>query len=47
MRGAYAISDRMNLVARLYIVDAIERRSPTATSKEDGNRFRLDLNFKF
>ena len=46
-RAVYGLADKMNLVARLYIVDAIDRRSATATRKEDGNRFRLDFNYKF
>jgi hypothetical protein len=40
LRGAYAFSGSANLVARLYLVDAI-------TTIEDGNRFRIDFNFKF
>ena len=39
-RIAFAISGKTNLVARLYIVDAI-------TSTQDGKRFRLDFNTKF
>jgi hypothetical protein len=39
-RTAFAISGRTNLVARLYIVDAI-------TSTQDGKRFRIDFNTKF
>lgn len=39
-RLAYAFSGKMNLVARLYIVEAI-------TSIEDGVRARLDFNHKF
>jgi hypothetical protein len=37
----------MNVVARLYIVDGIKLRSATSLDKEDGNRFRVDLNWKF
>ncbi len=40
LRGAYAYASDVNLVARLYLVEAI-------TNVEDGNRFRLDLNYKF
>ncbi len=40
LRAAYGLGGGMNLVARLYIVEAI-------TSVEDGNRFRLDFNYKF
>ncbi len=46
-RLAYAFTPKLNLVARYYVVDAIEPRSAGAVSKEDGNRFRLDLNWKF
>ena len=38
-RAAYAFSENMNLVARLYLVEAM-------TSVQDGKRFRLDLNYK-
>ena len=40
LRFAYAFEKNINLVARLYLVEAI-------TTAEDGNRFRVDLNFKF
>jgi Putative porin len=40
IRLGYAISSRMNLLARLYLVDAI-------TTVQDGKRFRLDFNWKF
>lgn len=40
VRLGYAISDRINLLARLYLVDGI-------TTVQDGNRFRLDLNWRF
>lgn len=39
-RFAYAFSGKVNLVARLYIVEAI-------TTEEDGVRARLDFNYKF
>ncbi len=39
-RVAYAITDKLNTVFRVYIVDAI-------TTIEDGNRARLDFNFRF
>lgn len=39
-RVAYAITKDLNLMARLFLVDAI-------TSRQDGKRFRLDLNWKF
>ena len=46
-RAAVGLGNKMNVVARLYIVDAIKRRSATSLDKEDGNRFRVDLNWKF
>jgi len=39
-RVGYKVSGSMNLIARLYIAKA-------NTNVEDGNRFRLDLNYKF
>lgn len=42
LRGAYAFSKQLNLVGRLYLVEAI-----SDNNDEDGNRFRLDLNYKF
>ena len=46
-RAAYGMGPKLNLVARLYVVDGIELRSESAVAKEDGKRFRLDLNVKF
>ena len=40
LRAATSLGSGLNLVARLYFVEAI-------TSIEDGNRFRLDLNYSF
>jgi len=40
LRAVHALGKKMNLVARLYLVDAI-------TSGQNGNRFRLDYNMKF
>lgn len=39
-RIGYKVASNMNLIARLYIVEA-------KTSVEDGNRFRLDFNYNF
>ncbi len=39
-RVAHAFANDVNVVGRLYVVDAI-------TNVEDGNRFRVDLNYKF
>ena len=40
VRLAYAVSKNINVMARLFLVDAI-------TTVQDGKRFRLDLNWKF
>lgn len=40
LRVGYAITDRVNVLARAYFVE-------TLSDLEDGNRFRLDLNMKF
>lgn len=40
IRLGYTVSKNINILARLYIVEAI-------TSVQDGNRFRIDLNWKF
>jgi hypothetical protein len=40
VRIGYADSAKINLLARLYLVEAIATR-------QDGNRFRLDLNWRF
>lgn len=47
LRAAYGFNQKLNLVCRLYIVDGIELTNPGDSSKEDGSRFRADLNFKF
>lgn len=39
-RAGYALSPKINILARLYLVEAI-------TTVQDGNRFRLDLNWRF
>jgi len=39
-RFKYGLGSDMNMVARLYIVEAL-------TSVQDGNRFRVDFNYKF
>jgi hypothetical protein len=46
-RFAYAISPKLNIVSRFYSVSAIKLRKNEDISKEDGNRFRIDLNWKF
>jgi hypothetical protein len=37
----------MNIVARLFLVDAIDLLEPGDTTKETGNRFRIDYNVSF
>ena len=39
-RVAYAVSKNINLMARLYFVEAI-------TTSQNGNRFRMDVNWRF
>ncbi len=39
-RAAYAITPNLNVMTRVFFVEAI-------TSRQDGNRWRLDLNWKF
>lgn len=46
-RVATGLGNGMNVVARLYIVEGIKLRSATAVTKEDGNRFRIDVNYRF
>ncbi len=46
-RFAYGPMKNMNIVARLYVVEANELRSATAVAKEDGNRLRIDVNYSF
>lgn len=40
LRAGYAITDNVNVLTRVYLVDAI-------TTKEKGDRLRVDLNIKF
>jgi len=46
-RAVYTIRSNLNLVTRLFLVDAIDLLEPDDTSKEDGKRWRLDLNWTF
>jgi len=46
-RLAYGVADNMNIVVRLYLVDAIDLLNATDTAKEDGNRARIDFNLSF
>lgn len=47
VRVRYSILQNANLQLRYDEVDALELRSPSSIAKEDGQRFRLDLNFSF
>jgi hypothetical protein len=47
LRGAYAVGKGLDLVARLYLVEGIALRDPSAVAREDGKRLRLDLNIGF
>jgi len=46
-RVVYTLSSNMNINLRVYIVDAIDLLNPGDTTKEDGNRARIDYNVKF
>lgn len=46
-RLAYGLADYMDLVARLYLVDAIDFLNADDVAKEDGKRARIDLNIRF
>lgn len=46
-RLGYAFSANLNLLLRTYLVDGIRLETAAATSREDGKRVRLDLNYKF
>jgi hypothetical protein len=46
-RAAVSLGNNMNVVARLYVVEGIKLRTISSLDKEDGNRFRIDLNFRF
>jgi hypothetical protein len=43
----YTISPNMNIFGRLFFVDAIDLLEPGDTTKETGNRFRVDFNWSF
>lgn len=47
LRVLYSASERLNVFGRLFFVDALELLEPGDTTKETGNRFRLDLNYSF
>ena len=47
LRTIYTIRPHMNIFARLFFVDAIDLLEPGDTTKETGNRFRVDFNLSF
>jgi hypothetical protein len=47
LRAIYTIRPNMNIFARLFIVDAIDLLNPGDTTRETGNRFRIDYNISF
>ena len=46
-RAIYTIRPDMNIFARLFFVDAVALLQPGDTTKETGNRFRIDYNISF
>ena len=46
-RFVYTIRPSMNIFARLFFVDAIDLLEPGDTTKETGNRLRVDYNLSF
>ena len=46
-RLAYGFTDNMDVVTRLYLVEAIELLNFDDIAKEDGNRLRIDFNISF
>lgn len=47
LRLVYTIRSKMNLFARLFFVDAIDLLEAGDTTRETGNRLRVDWNFSF
>lgn len=47
VRAVYSFSPTMNIFARLFFVDAIDLLQASDTTKEDGNRLRIDFNISF
>ena len=46
-RAQYTFRPNMNIFARLFFVDAIDFLEPGDTTKETGNRLRIDFNLSF
>ena len=47
IRVVYTIRPNMNIFARAFFVHAIDLLEPGDTTKETGNRFRIDYNVSF
>jgi hypothetical protein len=47
LRAVYTIRPNMNIFARVFFVDAIDLLEPGDTTRETGNRFRIDYNISF
>jgi hypothetical protein len=47
IRVRYTIRPAMNIIARLFFVDAIDLLEAGDTTKETGNRLRIDWNVSF
>lgn len=47
LRFGYALTKRMNLLLRVYVVEGVQLESADAVATEDGNRVRIDLNWRF
>lgn len=47
IRVHYTLKSNLNVFARLFFVDAIDLLEPGDTTKETGNRFRIDVNWSF
>ena len=47
IRPMYTIRPHMNVFARLFFVHAIDFLEPDDTTKETGNRFRIEYNVSF
>ena len=47
LRVTYTIRPGMNIFARLFLVHAIDLLEPGDTTKETGNRFRIEYNVSF
>jgi len=47
LRAIYSIRSNINIFARLFFVDAIDLLESGDTTKEDGKRLRIDLNWSF